>query len=201
MKPIKNKHHELIAQYAEFASWHPEPWKYLEVRRGQGDWSTCFETPIWNPVCEYRWIVQTDVLSYNTRLMYYEQFHEQCRECNNPTIFWKFFDISTKRWLQCTLMPCFSGTVLYKPVNSADLEVQVLELFKANGHVWCSLGDTLETAIKNQHRVVHKVARIDVGGAHTVYVSESGWRASYAIPVDVKNKVIDNAESSSKQYT
>ena len=47
-------HAELMAQYAEDAKTHAEPWKLWQIKAGSFDWIDCKFSPAWDPICEFR---------------------------------------------------------------------------------------------------------------------------------------------------
>ena len=54
---MKNKGHvhaELMAQYAEDAREHEEPWKLWEIKGDDGVWKSCYTHPVWSNTTEYR---------------------------------------------------------------------------------------------------------------------------------------------------
>jgi hypothetical protein len=53
-KPQGHKHAELMAQYAEDAKTHEEPWKLWEFKYGAYGWKDCSGSPFWASAIEYR---------------------------------------------------------------------------------------------------------------------------------------------------
>ena len=55
-KPLQGHiHANLMAEYAEVALTHPEPWKEFESKHKRGeDWCTMYDHPYWDIECEYR---------------------------------------------------------------------------------------------------------------------------------------------------
>lgn len=47
-------HAELMAQYAEDAKTHAEPWKLWRFRGSNGDWHNLYGQPMWTNIIEYR---------------------------------------------------------------------------------------------------------------------------------------------------
>ena len=47
-------HAVLMAQYAEDAKTHPEPWKLWQVKCADGAWRDCHDNPTWGRDTEYR---------------------------------------------------------------------------------------------------------------------------------------------------
>ena len=56
-------HAELMAQYAEDAMAHSEPWKLWQIKTGSFDWIDCKFSPTWDPSCEFRRKPKTHIVN------------------------------------------------------------------------------------------------------------------------------------------